>query len=76
MHANQMQKTPAQMTQRTRGRQSRKRFPPRPPSTCLSRKPNAERYDLSINRQGANSSKGKQLFKIKDKAGYCTNSMS
>lgn len=35
-----------------------------------------ERYDLSINRQGANSSKGKQLFKIKDKAGYCTNAMS
>lgn len=28
-----------------------------------------ERYDLSINRQGANSSKGKQLFKIKDKVG-------
>lgn len=35
-----------------------------------------ERYDHSINRQGANSSKGKQLFKIKDKAGYCTNGMS
>jgi len=42
----------------------------------LSRKPNAERYDRSINRQGTNSSKGKQLCKIKDKVGYCTNNIS
>lgn len=51
--------------------------PPRPLQHVFIQKAQCwERYDLSINRQRANSSKGKQLFKIKDKAGYCTNGTS